>query len=64
MLEIIEYKVVYGEGKVALENAVNELIKLGWQPLSGTTIRTYTSHTPDLYQTMVKYAPPPKSNSI
>ena len=57
MPEITEYKVVYGDGSNDLEHNVNILIKQGWQPFSGLTLKAFTNNLSDLYQTMVKYGP-------
>lgn len=63
MPDITAYKVVYGDGKEDLEHNVNILIKQGWQPFSGLTLKAFTNNPSDFYQTMVKYGPS-KTNSI
>ena len=57
MPEITVYMVAYGDGKDDLEHKVNTLIKKGWQPFSGLTLKSYSSKPSDFYQAMVKYSP-------
>ncbi|MGQ8365375.1 hypothetical protein [Glaciecola sp. 1036] len=45
----MEYKIVYGETMLALENEVKDYIKLGWIPQGGVAI-----HLGVMYQVMVK----------
>lgn len=63
MKEIIEYTVVYGNGRIELIDNVNRRISSGWQPFSDITTKFYPHQGPDWYQPMVKYKPEPK-NSI
>lgn len=63
MPEITVYMVAYGDGKDDLEHKVNMLIKEGWQPFPGLTLKAFTNNPSDFYQTTVKYAPP-KPNQI
>lgn len=57
MPEITVYMVAYGDGLKDLEHKVSMLIKEGWQPFPGLTLKSYSSNPSDFYQTMVKYAP-------
>ena len=63
MRDIIKYTEVKGNSKNDLIDKVNSLIKEGWQPLPGLTLKAYPTTPSDFHQSMVKYKPE-KTNSI